>query len=180
MKNIFYYVDITSDTIIAFSSLSISIFAAFLSFFKYAKESKLQRRADLVSTFSAIIALIDNYRTIESRGLLRKNELLVKLKNVDPEREDTSSLWLSIDEKSEEAARYVATTYDRLGFILRNDVELEESIIGWHGDTIIEMWLLIRHLIKKWRLRNKNYAKEFERLSMRTIKLLGNDDNHEF
>lgn len=129
MKSSFYYVDITSDTIVAFTSLSISIFAAFLSFFKYAKESKLQRRADLVSTFSAIIALIDNYITIESRGLLRKNELLVKLKNIDPEKEDTSSLWLSIDEKSEEASRYVATTYDRLGFILRNDVELEESII---------------------------------------------------
>lgn len=55
-------------------------------------------------------------------------------------------------------------------------MELEKSIIGWHSDTIIEMWLLTRHLIKKWRNRNKHYAKEFERLYNRTTNLL-NDNN---
>lgn len=167
--------EITSDTLIAISSLSISIFAAILSLFKYTKESKLQRRADIVSIYSDIISLIDSSKSIKSRGLVRKNETLSKLKDVDPEKDDTI-LSASIDEKSEEAARYVATTYDRLGFILKNDAELEKSIIGWHSDTIIEMWLLTRHLIKKWRNRNKHYAKEFERLYNRTTNLL-NDNN---
>lgn len=174
-----YCMYISSDTVISISSLSISIFAAFLSFFKYSKKSKIQRRADLVSIFSAIIALIDSIRAIESRGLLRKNEKLVNLKNIIPNKDDVP-LSPSIDEKSEEAARYVATTYDRLGFILKNDVELEESIIGWHSDTIIDIWLLTRHLIKKWIQRNKRYAKEFERLTGRTIKLLEYDKNYNF
>ncbi len=162
--------DISLEIFISFSSLFISIFAAIVSLIKFSKESKLQRRADLVSAYSDIISLIDNDRTIRSRGLLRKSELLEKLKNTAPEiNKKTSSL--EVDEKTEEAARYVATTYDRLGFILKSDKELEEAIIGWHGDTIIEMWLLTRRLIiNKWRLRNAGYAKEFERLNDRTIR----------
>ncbi len=109
--------NISLEIFISFSSLFISIFAAIVSLIKFSKESKLQRRADLVSAYSDIISLIDNDRTIRSRGLLRKSELLEKLKNTTSEINKTSSL--EVDEKTEEAERYMATTYDRLGFILK-------------------------------------------------------------
>lgn len=100
-----------------------------LSFFKYSKESTIQRRADLISISSAIIALIDSSREIESKSqVLRKIEKLANFKNIDSNRDDVS-LSLSIDEKSEKMARYIATTYDNLGFILKNDIEIE--IYNW-------------------------------------------------
>lgn len=59
---------------------------------------------------------------------MRKIEKLANFKNIDSNRDDVS-LSLSIDEKSEKVARYIATTYDNLGFILKNDIEIE--IYNW-------------------------------------------------
>ena len=71
-----------------------------------------------------------------------------------------------LDNRTEEAARYVATTYDRLGFILKHDRKLEQEVLEWNADVIADMWMMTRLLIKKkWRLRNPQYALEFERLA---------------
>lgn len=60
-----------------------------------------------------------------------------------------------MDNKAQEAARYVATTYDRLGFILKHDPRLQQEILEWKADVIADMWMMTRLVIKKkWRMRN--------------------------
>lgn len=149
-------VDLTS-----IASLLISISAFGISLVRFRKESRLQTRADLVTALTDIVRLIDNDRAIEARGILRDDP---RLKGLEVEKVAESD----IDEKTWEAARYVATTYDRLGFILKHDPALEEEILKWHGDVISDMWEVAGPLVKeKWRRRNPNYAKEFERLAQK-------------
>lgn len=114
---------------ISFLSLVISLMAVSVTLIRFKKESKRQRQADLVSTLTDIVKLIDNDRAVESRGILRKNKILNMLKD---ERDDNAMLIPQIDSETEEAARYVATTYDRLGFISKHDKELEEEVLQWH------------------------------------------------
>jgi hypothetical protein len=72
---------------------------------------------------------------------------------------------------TEEAARNVASNYDRLGFIIiRHDKELEDEFIQWQRYVIADMWLLTRELVtKKWRSKNQSYLKEFERIGKKSI-----------
>lgn len=61
---------------VSFASLAISLMAVSVTLIRYKKESKRQRQADLVSTLTDIVKLIDNDKATESRGILRKNETL--------------------------------------------------------------------------------------------------------
>ena len=71
---------------------------------------------------------------------------------------------------TEEAARNVASTYDRLGFILKHDKELEDEFVQWQSYVIADMWLLTRDLVtKKWRSKNLSYLKEFERIGKKAV-----------
>jgi hypothetical protein len=75
-----------------------------------------------------------------------------------------------LDDITEKAARYVAIAYDKLGFILKHDEDLEKRVLEWHGDDIAEMWLMLRRIVKdKWRQRNPRYAMEFERLGQKAV-----------
>jgi hypothetical protein len=141
------------------ASLLISISAFGISLVRFRKESRLQTQADLVTALTDIVRLIDNDRAIEARGILRDDPRLKELEGKKIAESD-------IDEKTWEAARYVATTYDRLGFILKHDPALEKEILEWHGDVIADMWEVTGPLVmEKWRKRNPNYAREFERLA---------------
>ena len=83
---------------------------------------------------------------------------------------ENDNLIFEIDPTTEEAARNVAITYYRLGFILKHDKELEDEFIQWQSYVIAYMWLFTRDLVnKKWRSRNKNYLKEFERISQKAL-----------
>jgi hypothetical protein len=153
--------------LLALTSLIISLFAASISLLRFKKESRIQRQADTVTTFYDIVKLIDNDRAVESRGVLRENAELNRIKDPDP---DTDGEVPHVDNKTLEAARYVATTYDRLGFILKHDPMLEQEILDWNADVIADMWKMTRLLVKKkWRLRNPQYAREFERLAEKAI-----------
>jgi len=93
----------------------------------------------------------------EYREILRKNETLNK-----PIPENATP---ALDDKTEKIARYVAVAYDKLGFILKHDEDLERRVLEWHGEDIEEMWKMLSPLVKnKWRQRNPKYAVEFERL----------------
>ena len=71
---------------------------------------------------------------------------------------------------TEEAARNVASTYDRLSFILKHDKELEDEFVQWQSYVIADMWLLTRDLVtKKWRSKNQSYLKEFERIGKKAV-----------
>ena len=73
---------------------------------------------------------------------------------------------------TEDAARNVASTYDRLGFILKHDKELEDEFIQWQSYVIADMWLLTKDLvIKKWRSKNQSYLKEFERIGKKALEI---------
>ena len=153
---------------LALTSLIISVFAASISLLRFKKESRIQRQADTVTTFYDIVKLIDNDRAVESRGVLRANAELNRLKETNPDGDATRVP--ELDNMTQEAARYVATTYDRLGFILKHDPKLEQEILEWNSDVIADMWMMTRLLVKKkWRKRNPQYAREFERLAEKAL-----------
>lgn len=130
------------------------------------KESKRKRQADLFLNVTNLIRIIEDEKFIQSRKALRKNKLLNQLKDENNNKND--NLIFEIDPATDEAAKYVASTYDRLGFILKHDRELEDEFIQWQSYVIADMWLFTKDLVnKKWRSRNKQYLKEFERLSLK-------------
>ena len=88
----------------------------------------------------------------------------------DKNDKGNDNLIFEIDPATEEAARNLANTYHRLGFILKHDKELEDEFIQWKSYVIAVMWLFTKDLVnKKWRSRNKNYLKEFERISQKVF-----------
>lgn len=144
------------------TALLISFAAVGLGVIKFRKESKIQVQADLVTTLTKIIDIIRNDTVREYREILRENEILSKQRT-----EDVVPI---LDDKAEKAARYVAVAYDKLGFILKHDEDLERRVLEWHGDDIAEMWTMLASIVKnKWRLRNPRYAIEFERLGQKAI-----------
>ena len=140
--------------------------------FKSQKESKRKRQSDLFLNVTNLLRLLEDEKFIQSRSALRKNKLLIQLKdgNYKNDNNENDNLIFEIDPATEEAARNVATTYDRLGFILKHDKELEDEFIQWQSYVIADMWLFTKDLVnKKWRSRNKNYLKEFERISQKAF-----------
>ena len=105
---------------------------------------------------SSVVFILYNLGKIDDAKLYHENG---NYKNDN----ENDNLIFEIDPTTEEAARNVAITYDRLGFILKHDKELEDEFIQWQSYVIADMWLFTKDLVnKKWRSRNKNYLKEFE------------------
>lgn len=75
------------------------------------KESKRKRQADLFLNVTNLIRIIEDQKFIQSRKALRKNKLLNQLKDENNNKND--NLIFEIDPATEEAAKYVASTYDR-------------------------------------------------------------------
>jgi hypothetical protein len=157
-------------SIIAMGLSSVRIFHSVIKTAHSRKESKLKRQADLFLNVTNIIRILDNPNFIQSKRALRKNKVLNQLKEGIENENNNNNLTLQVDLSTEEAAKNVASTYDRLGFMLKHDEELEEEFIHWQSFVIADMWLLTKDLItKKWRARNKMYLKEFERLGNKAL-----------
>ncbi len=158
---------------IVVSSLIFSVVAMGLSsarILRSYREGKRKRQSDLFSNITNITRIIDDEKFIQSRRALRKNKLLNRLK----EGNGNDNLIFELDMATEEAARNVASTYDRLGFILKHDKELEDEFIQWQSYVIADMWLLTKDLVtKKWRSRNETYLKEFERIGKKALDIEG-------
>jgi hypothetical protein len=134
------------------------------------KEGKRKRQADLFLNVTNLVRIIEDEKFIQSRRALRKSKPLTQLKDGNNNNNNNNNLIFEIDPATEEAARNVASTYDRLGFILKHDKELEDEFIQWQSYVIADMWLYTKDLItKKWRSKNKNYLKEFERISLKAL-----------
>jgi hypothetical protein len=150
--------------LVSLAALLISLSAVCIAVIRFTRESKIQVQADMVTTLSKIIDIVRNDTVREYREMLRKSEALNQLKiqgytQLPP-----------LDDKIEKAARYVAVAYDKLGFIIKHDEDLQRRVLEWHGDEITEMWLMLQPIIKnKWRLRHPRYAIEFERLGQKAI-----------
>ncbi len=148
---------------VSIASIVIASSAVIVSLLRFRKD-KVKAQADMVSALAALVRHIDSEKAVEARGILRADAVL---NSMDGKEIDDATI-AKISEKTQEAARYIATTYDRLGFILKHDKSLEDEVLGWNGDVIADMWRLTRSLVKKkWRSRNPHYAKEFERLAQR-------------
>lgn len=151
------------------SSLIFSVVAMVLSLARIVRsyrEGKRKRQSDLFSNVTNITKIIEDENFVQSRRALRKNKLLVQSK----EGNGDDKLFSELDVATEEAARNVASNYDRLGFILRHDKELEDEFIQWQSYVIADMWLLTRELVtKKWRSKNQSYLKEFERIGKKAL-----------
>ena len=154
---------------IVLSSLIFSVVAMVLSLARILrshKEGKRKRQSDLFSNVTNITRIIEDEKFVQSRRALRKNKLLNQLR----EGNGNDNLIFELDVATEDAARNVASTYDRLGFILKHDKELEDEFIQWQSYVIADMWLLTRDLVtKKWRSKNQSYLKEFERIGKKAL-----------
>jgi hypothetical protein len=154
---------------IVLSSLIFSVVAMVLSLARILrshKEGKRKRQSDLFSNVTNITRIIEDEKFVQSRRALRKNKLLNQLR----EGNGNDNLIFELDVATEDAARNVASTYDRLGFILKHDKELEDEFIQWQSYVIADMWLLTKDLVtKKWRSKNQSYLKEFERIGKKAL-----------
>ena len=151
------------------SSLIFSIVAMGLSLARILRshrEGKRKRQSDLFSNITTITKIIEDEKFVQSRRALRKSKLLNEIR----EGNGNEQLVFELDMATEDAARNVASNYERLGFILKHDKELEDEFIQWQSYVIADMWLLIRQLvIKKWRSKNQSYLKEFERIGKKAL-----------
>ena len=130
------------------------------------REGKRKRQSDLFSNITTITKIIEDEKFVQSRRALRKSKLLNEIR----EGNGNEQLVFELDMATEDAARNVASNYERLGFILKHDKELEDEFIQWQSYVIADMWLLIRQLvIKKWRSKNQSYLKEFERIGKKAL-----------
>jgi hypothetical protein len=156
---------------IVISSLVFSVVAMILSLARVLrsyKEGKRKRQSDLFSNVTTLTRIIEDEKFVQSRRALRKNKLLNQLR----EANGNNNLIFELDVATEDAARNVASTYDRLGFILKHDKELEDEFIQWQSYVIADMWLLTRDLVtKKWRSKNQSYLKEFERIGKKALEI---------
>ena len=157
--------------LIILSSLIFSIVAMGLSLARIVRsyrEGKRKRQSDLFSNVTNITRIIEDEKFVQSRRALRKNKLLNQLR----EGNGNDKLVFELDVATEDAARNVASTYDRLGFILKHDKELEDEFIQWQSYVIADMWLLTKDLVtKKWRSKNQSYLMEFERIGKKALYL---------
>ena len=157
--------------LIVVSSLIFSVVAIALSSARILRshiEAKRKRQSDLFSNVTNIPRIINDEKFVRYRRVLRKNKLLNRLR----EGNGNDNVIFELDMVTEEAARNVASAYDRLGFILKHDKELEDEFIQWKGYVIADMWLLTKDLVtKKWRSRNERYLKEFERIGRKAINI---------
>ena len=151
------------------SSLIFSVVAMGLSLARILRshrEGKRKRQSDLFSNITTITKIIEDEKFVQSRRALRKSKLLNEIR----EGNGNEQLVFELDMATEDAARNVASNYERLGFILKHDKELEDEFIQWQSYVIADMWLLIRQLvIKKWRSKNQSYLKEFERIGKKAL-----------
>jgi len=160
---------------IVISSLVFSVVAMILSLARVLrsyKEGKRKRQSDLFSNVTNITRIIEDEKFVQSRRALRKNKFLNQLR----EGNGNDNLVFELDLATEDAARNVASIYDRLGFILKHDKELEDEFIQWQSYVIADMWLLTRDLVtKKWRSKNQSYLKEFERIGKKALEIETSD-----
>ena len=156
---------------IVISSLVFSVVAMILSLARVLrsyKECNRKRQSDLFSNVTNITRIIEDEKFVQSRRALRKNKLLNQLR----EANGNNNLIFELDVATEDAARNVASSYDRLGLILKHDKELEDEFIQWQSYVIADMWLLTRDLVtKKWRSKNQSYLKEFERIGKKALEI---------
>ena len=154
---------------ILLSSLIFSVVAMVLSLARILrsyKEGKRKRQSDLFSNVTNITRIIEDEKFVQSRRALRKNKLLNQLR----EGNGNDNIIFELDVATEDATRNVASTYDRLSFILKHDKELEDEFVQWQSYVIADMWLLTRDLVtKKWRSKNQSYLKEFERIGKKAL-----------
>jgi hypothetical protein len=155
--------------LLVISSLIFSVVAMGLSLARILRshrEGKRKRQSDLFSNITTITKIIEDEKFVQSRRALRKSKLLNEIR----EGNRNEQLVFELDMATEDAARNVASNYERLGFILKHDKELEDEFIQWQSYVIADMWLLIRELvIKKWRSKNQSYLKEFERIGKKAL-----------
>ena len=155
--------------LIILSSLIFSIVAMGLSLARIVRsyrEGKRKRQSDLFSNVTNITRIIEDEKFVQSRRALRKNKLLNQLR----EGNGNDNIIFELDVATEDATRNVASTYDRLSFILKHDKELEDEFVQWQSYVIADMWLLTRDLVtKKWRSKNQSYLKEFERIGKKAV-----------
>jgi|GEM_PF-6259859 hypothetical protein len=110
---------------VSFLAVSFSAVSLLLSYRYYTGNTRL-------STFAEVFVNLYSDETRRNRYTVRsqKNEFS-RLKQ-DPKHD--------LSPEVEDAGRYVASAYDRVGFFVSHNNKLTDEYLRWQGDVILEMW----------------------------------------
>ncbi len=103
-------------------ALLVSLSAVGIAVIKFKKESKVRIQKDLVSALTGIIDIVRNDTIREYREMLRTDATMKMIRS-------GVQVAFPLDDRLEKAARYVAVAYDKLGFILKYDQDLERRVL---------------------------------------------------
>ena len=119
-----------------------------------------QKKQLLVSNFEVISDFIGADKTRYARRILLNhyesvvsNEFFEKFPKGETNKDfDDYNEW----------AKLVGSIYNRVGFLLKQDNEIKEKIITYHGFTIGIMWIMFKRFMKMWQEHDK--LKEYTEL----------------
>jgi len=133
-------------TLTAIGAIATAAMAIVLAYTLYGNKQQL-----VVSNFIAIMNFTGSdesrkNRRIVMRGYNIMNELLEKYPKIQKNEK--------LDDFNE-SCKQVCAMYERMGFLLQQNRELNEKIINWQGFTTGIMWKLLKPIMEKWEEKDK-------------------------
>ena len=123
------------------------------------KSFQSNQKGLLVSNFSVITDYIGNEITRKNRRILYNStkQMDELLKTYPNHKEDLQKL--------NDAAKQISAMYDRVGFLLDQDSDIEGKILEYQGFTLGIMWKMIEPLHNTWKEKDKALDyKQFKRI----------------
>ena len=79
-------------------------------------------------------------------------------------------------QKLNDAAKQISAMYERVGFLLDQDSEIEEKILEYQGFTLGIMWKMIEPLNNTWKEKDKSLDnKQFKRIGEKAYEKFPNE-----
>jgi hypothetical protein len=125
---------------VSFLAVSFSAVSLLLSYRYYTGNARL-------STFAEVFVNLYSDETRLNRYTVRSQKSEFSRLKQDPKH--------VLPPEVEDAGRYVASTYDRVGFFVSHNKKLTDEYLRWQGDVILEMWDILGPWIQgPWRDEN--------------------------
>ena len=110
---------------VSFLAVSFSAVSLLLSYRYYVGNTRL-------STFAEVFVNLYSDETRRNRYTVRSQRSEFSRLRQDPKH--------VLPPELDEAGRYVASAYDRVGFFVSHNKKLTDEYLKWQGDVILEMW----------------------------------------
>ena len=125
---------------VSFLAVGFSAVSLLLSYRYYTGNARL-------STFAEVFVNLYSDETRRNRYTVRSQKSEFSRLKQNPKH--------LLPSEVEDAGRYVASTYDRVGFFVSHNKKLTDEYVRWQGDVILEMWDILGPWIEgPWRDEN--------------------------